>query len=139
MAVTRTVNNGHGSTGVVLNVLPPIRDQLLYKVSVSGPAAKFRLVDAGTGNILLRESNPPVQNYSRRWPTAAELQQISPDTAIRHALGMEFRGAVAYRFVVERHDADEQFIEVLLDVTWRSDQPDANRFETFTVSIPQNF
>ena len=120
MAATRTVNGGKDAAGVTLDALPPIRDYLIYKVTVSGSQPDFELVEQGSQKVLLQPQGAAVQTYKRKWPSAAELQQINPDDSFRHILGMKFLGAVSYRFVVERYGSDDELVETLTDVTWSS-------------------
>ena len=138
MAAKRTVNDGKGLTSALLDALPPIGDYLRYTVTVNGPDPNFQLVKQGTKEILLESTTPPRKQYRRRWPTPAEAGPLKPEDRHRHILGMDFLGVASYRFVVERFDADDLLVETILDVTWSSDQPDATRFETFTVVIAPN-
>jgi hypothetical protein len=109
-------------------------ESLIYRVTVRGPQPVFRLVDSQTTELLLSNNNIPVATmpevvFERRWPLPLEPTQ----KATTHTLGLQFIGAVSYRYEVEKKAANGT-TESVIDITYSSNSPEDSFFQDLQVS-----
>ena len=109
-------------------------EHLVYRITVRGAEAIFTLVDSQTEQLLMSQDDDPVEEFpsvvfEREWPLSSDpIQQVTS-----HTMGLQFLGAISYRYEVERISSDNSS-ETIMDITYSSNDPEETFFQDLQVS-----
>jgi len=109
-------------------------EHLTYRVTVRGAQPIFTLVDSQTDQLLMSQDDDPVAVFpavvfERQWPSSSDpILEVTS-----HTIGLQFLGAISYRYEIERVSADNTS-ETIMDITYRSNEPEDSFFQDLQVS-----